>query len=322
VSDSTATGALVANTNASRFKPKANRMNTFPLHIMLIPTVVVLFIYQYLPMAGIVVAFQDFDIFLGIEAFWKSRWVGLGNYQRLLSMGTPIKVLFNSINIAFWKILFGILVPLTVAILLNEIRTSAFRRTIQTIIYVPHFVSWVIMGGIIRQIFMTEGLVNLFIGWLGADPIPFLQSNTWFVPTVILTDIWKSFGFGTIVYLAAISGINPELYEAAIVDGATRWRQTVHVTLPGMAIIIVLTTILSLRQVLNAGFEQIFNLYNVLVYDTGDIIETFMFRMTFESDTPQYSLGAAVGLFKSVVSVVFIGMSNYLAKRFAGYQVF
>jgi putative aldouronate transport system permease protein len=307
---------------ARRFAPPANRMNTFPLHIMLIPTVILLFIYQYLPMVGTVIAFQDFDIYMGIQAFWKSRWVGLGNYEQLLAMGTPLRVLFNTINIAFWKILMHILVPVTVAILLNELTSSTLRRSVQTIIYIPHFVSWVILGGIIKQILMADGVVNQFIMALGGESIPFLQSNTWFVPTIIVTNIWKTFGFGTIVYLAAISGINPELYEAAIVDGATRWRQTIHITLPGMSIIIVLTTILALRRVLNAGFDQIFNLYNVLVYETGDIIDTFMFRMTFESDTPAYDLGAAVGLFRSFVSLIFIALSNYLAKRFAGYQVF
>jgi putative aldouronate transport system permease protein len=304
-------------------KRKPNRLSTMPLHLMLIAPVVLLFVYQYLPIAGNVIAFQDFDVYLGLRAFIDSDWIGLRNFGRLFTMGTPVRAFRNTVIIAVWKITLGWIVPITVALLLNEVRQSWLKRSVQTIIYIPHFVSWVIMGGIIRQLVLSDGVVNLILTELfNIGPVPFLQSNAWFRPVVVVTDIWKTFGFGTIVYLAAIAGVDPNLYEAAVVDGAGRWQQTRHVTLPGMAIIMVLTLVLALQNILNAGFDQIFNLYNVQVYETGDIIDTYIYRLTFESMTPQYSVATAVGLFKSVVALIFISTSYWLAKRFAGYRLF
>jgi putative aldouronate transport system permease protein len=300
-----------------------NRMSTVPLHVMMIPAVVLLLVYQYLPILGNVIAFQEFDVYLGMRAFVDSEWVGLANFRRIFGMGAPIRAFRNTLIIAFWKITIGWVVPITVALLLNEIRKSWLKRSIQTIIYIPHFVSWVIMGGIIRQLVLSDGVVNLLIGRIfGVEPVPFLQSNEWFVPLVVVTNIWKEFGFGTVIYLAAIAGIDPNLYEAAVVDGAGRWQQTKRVTLPGMAPIMILTLVLALRGVLNAGFDQIFNLYNVQVYETGDIIDTYIYRMTFESMTPQYHISTAVGLFKSAVALIFISVSYWMARRFAGYNLF
>ncbi|MFW6313500.1 MAG: ABC transporter permease [Spirochaetota bacterium] len=309
--------------SASLKKRSSMRLSTTPLHIMLIPTVILLFVYQYLPIMGNVIAFQRFDLFLGIRAFWESEWVGLDNFRRLFTMGAPIRAFQNTLIIAFWKITTGWVVPITVALLLNEVRQSWLKRSVQTIIYIPHFVSWVIMGGIIRQLVLSDGVVNILLyRAFGIGPIPFLQSNEYFVPLVIVTNIWKEFGFGTIVYLASIAGIDPNLYEAAVVDGAGRWQQTKHITLPGMAPIMILTLVLALRGILNAGFDQIFNLYNVQVYETGDIIDTYIYRITFESMTPQYHISTAVGLFKSGVAVIFISVSYWMAKKFAGYHMF
>ena len=299
------------------------RISTKPLHLMLLPGVILLFIYSYLPMAGVVMAFQKFDIYLGLAAFWKSKWVGLDNYITLIKMGDPVLVLRNTVVIALLKLACGFLVPIIVALMLNEIHKSAVKRTVQTIIYLPYFLSWVLLAGVMRQLLSMDGVLNIFlINSLGMNAIPFLSSNEYFVPTLILTNIWKEFGFGTIVYLAAISGVDPALYEAAIMDGANRWKQTINVTLPAMVPIIVLTLVLSLQNVLNAGFDQIFNLYNVKVYPTADIIDTWVYRISFESKTPMYSLGAAVGLFKSVVSLMFIGTSYHLAYKYADYQIF
>lgn len=289
---------------------------------MLLPAAIIVFIYSYLPMIGLVMAFQKFDIYLGLEAFWKSEWVGFGNYVTLWKMGDPLLVLRNTVVIAGLKLICGFLVPIIFALLLNEIRVSAVKRTIQTIIYMPHFLSWVLLAGVIRQLFAMDGVINNFLMSIGMDAMPFLSSNEYFVPLLIYTDIWKNFGFSTIIYMAAIAGVDPSLYEAAIVDGANRWQQTIHVTLPGMVSIIVLQLVLSLQNVLNAGFDQIFNLYNPSVYKSSDIIDTWVYRISFESTTPMYSLGAAVGLFKSVVSLFFIAMSYYLAHRFAGYEIF
>jgi len=301
----------------------ALRISTKPLHLMLLPGVILLFIYSYLPMAGVVMAFQKFDIYLGLEAFWKSKWVGFDNYITLLKMGDPVMVLRNTVVIALLKLIFGFFVPIIVALMLNEIRKSILKRTVQTIIYLPYFLSWVLLAGVMRQLLSMDGVLNTFlVNAIGIEPVPFLSSNTYFVPTLILTNIWKEFGFGTIVYLAAISGVDPALYEAAIMDGANRWKQTIHVTLPAMVPIVVLTLVLSLQNVLNAGFDQIFNLYNVKVYPTADIIDTWVYRISFESKTPMYSLGAAVGLFKSVVSLIFIGTSYHLAYKYADYQIF
>ncbi len=302
---------------------KANRLSTFPLHLMLIPAVVLLFVYQYLPITGNIIAFEHFDVYQGLRAFVASPWAGLDNFRRILGMQTPLRAFRNTLIIAFLKIVTGWVVPLTVSLLLNEVRRSWLKRSIQTIIYIPHFVSWVIMGGIIRELVVSDGMVNVLIERLfHVGPLPFLQSNQLFVPLVIVTNVWKDFGFGTVVYLAAIAGIDPTLYEAAVVDGATRWQQTLHITLPGMAVIMVLTLVLSLRGILEAGFDQIFNLYNVQVYPSGDIIDTYIYRLTFESMTPQYDIATAVGLFKSVVALLFISASYWLARRFAGYNLF
>ncbi|MCL2058115.1 MAG: ABC transporter permease subunit [Oscillospiraceae bacterium] len=303
-------------------KPRST-LSTVPLHMMLLPGVIIVFIYSYLPMAGLVMAFQKFDIYKGIEAFWTSEWVGLGNYTTLLRMGEPIRVLRNTVVIAFLKLTCGFLVPVLVALMLNELRLKTLKRSVQTIVYMPHFISWVLLAGVIRQIFSADGIINNFLTMnLGLASVPFLSSNDHFVPLLIGTNIWKEFGFGTIVYLAAITNADPALYEAAIMDGANRLKQTWHVTLPAMQPIIVLTLVLSLQNVLNAGFDQIFNLYNSSVYRSADIIDTWVYRISFESTTPMYSLGAAVGLFKSVVSLVFISSSYYLAHRFANYQIF
>ena len=317
------TTATASQTLKPQKKKGGPRISTRPLHLMLLPGVILVFIYSYLPMAGLVMAFQKFDIYLGLEAFWKSPFVGLGNYTTLLKMGEPVRVLRNTVIIALLKLACGFFVPIIISLLLNEIRSKALKRSVQTIIYMPHFLSWVLLAGVIRQLFSMDGVVNTFItATLGRDGIPFLSSNDYFVPMLIITNIWKEFGFGTIVYLAAITNADPAVYEAAIVDGANRWKQTLHVTIPAMIPIIVLQLVLSLQNVLNAGFDQIFNLYNSSVYKTADIIDTWVFRISFESKTPMYSLGSAVGLFKSVISLFFISSSYFLAYKYANYQIF
>ena len=295
---------------------------TFPLHMMLLPGVLVVFLYSYLPMFGLVMAFQDFDIYLGLEAFWKSKWVGFENYINLWKMGEPVRVVLNTVRISFFKLLFGFLVPIVVALLLNELQAKKFKRSIQTIIYMPHFLSWVLLAGILRQLLGADGIVNNFFASMNMAPVQFLTDNKTFVPMLVMTDVWKGFGFGTVIYLAAITGIDPALYEAAQIDGANRWKQTKHVTLPGMRPIIVLTLILALQNVLNAGFDQIFNLYNPMVYQTADIIDTWVYRMSFQSTTPMYDISTAIGLFKSVVSFIFISTSYWLAYKFADYEIF
>jgi putative aldouronate transport system permease protein len=289
-----------------------------PLHLMMLPAVLVVLIYYYGPMFGIIMAFQDFN---PVKSFFGSQWVGLKNFSYISEIPGVFQVLWNTIYIAFFKIIGMIIVPVFFSLLLNEVSKDKYKRLIQTMIYLPNFMSWIILGGILMDVLSTQGgLVNQIIGVLGIDPIFFLGDKIWFPITMIITDIWKGFGFGTIIYLAALTSIDPTLYESSYMDGASRWKQTIYITLPGMLPIIVLMTVLSLGNVLNAGFEQIFNLYNPSVYETGDIIDTFVYRLGIEQ--AQFAPAAAVGLFKSVVSFIFVALSYLLADKFANYRVF
>jgi putative aldouronate transport system permease protein len=285
---------------------------------MLLPGVIITIIFNYLPMGGLVMAFQDFKPWLG---FANSPWVGLEHFKVLFNRDDSVQVIWNTFVIAGLKIIFGLIVPVIFALLLNEIRQMGIKRTVQTLVYLPHFMSWVILGGILLDLLSSEGLVNnVILPFFGVDPIPFLTDGNWFRFTVVASDIWKEFGFSTIVFLAALSGVNPALYEAAEVDGATRFQQTIHVTLPSMVPIIVVVATLSLGNVLNAGFDQIFNLYNVLVYDKGDIIDTYVYRVGILNS--QFSFGTAVGLFKSVIGFSMIAVAYRLAYKYANYRIF
>jgi putative aldouronate transport system permease protein len=291
---------------------------TLPLHLMIIPGLILIIIYSYGPMVGIVIAFQKFVPAKGI---FGSPWFGLGNFKYVMSLPDTWQILWNTVFISFMKIVAGLIVPVTTALLLNEIRKEFFKRIFQTLVYLPHFLSWIILGGILIDVLSPSiGIVNQFLGLFGIPSIYFLGDNHWFPYVLVTSDVWKEFGFNTIVYLAALTGINPSLYEAAIVDGANRWKQTLHVTIPGMLPIIVLLTTLSLGNVLNAGFDQVFNLYSPQVYQSGDIIDTFVYRIGLVD--AQYGVATAVGLLKSAVSLVFISLSYFLAFRFANYRIF
>ena len=230
------------------------------------------------------------------------------------------RVFWNTIIIAVGKIILGIVVPVIFALLLNEVKNVAFKRTVQTIVYMPYFLSWVILGSIFSVMFSLDGPINAIIQMLGGEPIMFLGSNTWFRPIILITDTWKGFGYGAIIYLAALLAIDPNLYEAAAIDGAGRFKQLLHITLPGLVPTIILMTTLSLGSVLNAGFDQIFNMYNPMVYETGDIIDTYVYRIGLID--MQWSLSTAGGLLKSVISSVLIIISYSLAYKFSGYRIF
>ncbi|WP_300772893.1 sugar ABC transporter permease [uncultured Acetatifactor sp.] len=289
-----------------------------PLHFMILPGLALVLLFSYVPMGGLVMAFQDFIPSKGL--FWNQKWCGLENFRFVFSLPGFNRALQNTIIIAFWKIVLGLLVPIVFALLLNEIRSVRVSKFVQTICYLPYFMSWVILGGILVDVLSTGGIVNQALNSLGLDSIFFLGDNQYFRTTAIWSDIWKNFGYGAIVYLAAILGIDTELYEAARIDGAGRWQQTWHVTLPGMRMIIVLMLVMSLGNVLNAGFDQIFNLYSPAVYESGDIIDTFVYRMGVID--AQYGPATAVGMFKSVVSTIFISVSYLLAYKFADYRIF
>lgn len=297
---------------------RKNWSGTLPLHLMILPGLILILIYSYGPMLGLVIAFEKFKPAIGVI---NSKWVGFDNFRYVMEMPESKQIVWNTILIAIMKIIAGLIAPIVTALLLNEVRKEVFKRGIQTVVYLPHFLSWIILGGILIDILSpTSGIVNQVLGWVGIEPIYFLGDNNWFRYVLVATDTWKEFGFNTIVYLAALTSINPTLYEAAIVDGAGRWKQTLHVTLPGMAPIIILLMTLSLGNVLNAGFDQVFNLYSPQVYETGDIIDTFVYRIGLID--AQYGVATAVGVFRSVVSLLSISLSYYLAYRFANYRIF
>jgi putative aldouronate transport system permease protein len=285
---------------------------------MLAPAIVLVLVYAYAPMVGIVMAFQRV---LPGKGIFGSPWVGMSNFQFVLEMPTIFQVIWNTIRIAGLKAVAGVFVPVTVALMLNNVTLRFFKRTVQTIIYLPHFLSWIILAGIFVDILSpSEGVVNQMLGLVGIQPIFFLGDDKIFPWTMVATDVWKSFGFGTIIYLAALTDIDPTLYEAAVVDGASRWQQTWHVTLPGIAGTIIMLSTLSLSNILNAGFDQIFNLYSPLVYSTGDIIDTLVYRIGILNY--QYGVATAVGLFKSVVSLLLIAIAYKAAAKWAGYRIF
>lgn len=285
-------------------------------HAMLIPGVILIFIFSYIPLYGLVIAFQDYNPSLGFS----SPWVGLEHFRYIFNQPAFIQTIWNTLYIAFFKLLGGIIVPVIVALLLNELMSEKIKRVFQTLVYIPNFLSWVIMAGVLMEILSKNGAVNQVLGMVGMDPINFLGSSKIFPWTMIVTDIWKGFGFGTVVYLAALSGIDPGLYESAVMDGAKRWKQTIHITLPLLMPTIILMLVLSLGGVLSAGFDQIYNLYSPVVYETGDIIDTYVFRLGIQQ--AQYSVGTAVGLFKSAISCILVGVSYILADKVAGYRIF
>lgn len=306
----------VSNVN-TRPRRKFNKEN-LPLHLMVIPAIVLLLIYSYGPMFGLIIAFQDYN---PIKGFLHSKFVGLDNFRFIFTYADFKNALGNTLIIAAMKIIFTQAFCILIALLLNEVRKVAAQRTIQTMIYLPNFMSWVILSGILVEILSpSHGLVNVVIQALGHDPIYFLGSNAWFRPTIIVTHIWREFGFDTIVYLAALTSVDPGLYETAEIDGASRLRKMWHVTLPAMRPIIVLLATLSLGRVLSAGFDQIFNLYSPITYATGDIIDTLTYRLGLINS--QFSISTAVGMFRSCVSTVLICTSYYLAYKLADYRIF
>ena len=308
----------VLSRKSTRVFRRQRRLRELPLHLMLLPGLALILIFHYVPMFGIVMAFQNFK---PAKGFFGSKWVGMENFIYMAKLPNMSSVLFNTVFIAVMKIIVGMVVPIFVALMLNEIGSKKFKRTVQTVVYFPHFLSWVILGGVLMDVLSpSSGIVNDIIRLFGGTPVYFLGDKNWFPYTMVITAVWKNFGYDTIVYLAALTNVDRNLYEAAAMDGATRVKQTWHVTLPGILPIVTLMGVLNLGNILNAGFDQIFNLYSPSVYSTGDIIDTFVYRLGLEQ--AQFSVSTAVGLFKSVISIIMVSLSNYLAGRFANYRVF
>lgn len=293
------------------------RKHEYQYHLMLLPVIVCLFIFSIVPMTGIVIAFQRY---LPAKGVFSSQWVGLRYFKMMFQMPDSYRIFRNTIVIAVLKIICNICVPVIFALLLNEVRQVFFKRTLQTIIYIPHFLSWVVLATPIINLFSYTGIINQIVELLGGTPVLFMASNRYFRTILVATDTWKEFGFGTIVYLAAIAGINPNLYEAADIDGASRWKKIMHVTFPAMLPMIVLMATRSLGNVLNAGFDQIFNLYSPAVYETADIVDTYVYRVGLLD--MNYSLSTAVGLMKSIISMILISTGYWMAYKFADYRIF
>lgn len=279
------------------------------LYLLMIPGIAYFAVFRYAPMYGLRIAFQNYNAFNPAA----SPWVGFDQFAKLFSSRYFALVMRNTLTISLSKLVCGFPVPIILALLMNEFRSLKYKRLVQTVLYLPHFISWVILAGIIMTFLNpSTGIINDIIAFFGGERVHFLISQSSFVPTMVVTDIYKGAGWGTIVYFAAISAVDAEQYEAAIIDGANRFQQALYITLPAIRPTIVIMLILSLGNILSAGFEQIFMLYNPLVYEVADIIDTYVYREGIVNTS--YSFSAAAGMFKSAVALILIAGSNYIVK--------
>lgn len=283
------------------------------LYMLMAPAIIWYFIYRYLPIYGLTIAFKDFNFSKGILG---SPWVGLKHFKFLFSYPDFYTVIRNTIFISGYNLIFGFPAPIILALLLNELKNVFFKRTVQTLVYFPHFLSWVVFGGIIIQLLgPNEGFVNQIIKYFGRDPIYFLTKSEYFVKIVVSSNIIKETGWGAIIYLAALSGIDVEQYEAAIIDGASKLQKLIYITLPGLLNTIIIMLILRIGYILDVSFEQIYVLYNPSVYDVSDVISTFIYRVGLQS--MQFSLTTAMGLFQSVIGFILIVITNKIARKYS-----
>lgn len=280
------------------------------LYLFLLLPIIYFIVFRYIPIFGLRIAFYDYNVYQPE----RSEFVGLQHFRDLFSRDTFSRALRNTVNISLLKVAFGFPAPIILALLLNEIGNVRFKRTTQTVLYLPHFISWVVLAGMVMDLLdPSTGIITRIINNFADRNVQVLTDNRYFVPMLVISDIYKSMGWGTILYLATISSIDPELYEAASIDGAGPFRQALSITLPALLPTIFVVFTLNLGNILNAGFDQVFMLYNSLVYETADIIDTYVYRMgIIQSD---YSFSTAAGMFKSVVGLVLILSFNALSKR-------
>lgn len=282
------------------------------LYMLLVVPVAYYLIFKYAPMYGVTIAFKDYNLFKGVFA---SEWVGFEVFRQIFNMPDFMRALRNTLLLNMLGLLIGFPAPIIIAVMLSELRSPWFKRTAQTVLYLPHFISWMIIGGMVYQIFATRsGTINgMLTNWFGIEPIPFLTQNFSWVAIYIFSGIWQSMGWGAIIYLAAIAGINPELYEAATVDGCTRLQRIRHITLPGIRPTVSILLILRLGRFMDIGFEPPYVLGNVLVREYSDVISTFVYRVGIQS--AQFSVATAVGLFQSVIGLILLITANQMSKR-------
>ncbi len=284
---------------------------------MILPAVILVFLFNTRTWPGILAAFQDF---IPVKGWYGSKWVGFRNFRIFFMQPNSLGIIRNTLVIAIGKIVAVQCMAIAFALMINEVRNSKLKKAIQTFTYLPHFVSWVIFATILKSILGTDGMINMILNNLGMEKVAFLGTASIFQPLMIITDTMKEFGWAAIIYLSAITGIDPGLYEASEVDGASRWQQTIHVTIPGIRYMIVIQAVLHLGGVLSAGFDQIFNMYNTLVMSNADIIDTWVYRQGIVS--MNYGVGTAVGLFKGVIALVLTVFAYWAADRFADYKIF
>ncbi len=303
---------------SSQVKKKSYFMKHWQIYSMIIPGILFFVVFKYIPLAGSVIAFQDYNVFDGI---FGSKFVGLKHFENLFAYPEFYRVFKNTVLISLYQLVFGFPAPIVLALLLNEIRKMFFKKTLQTVLYLPHFISWVIVGGIVINFLSpSTGLINEVIKWFGGEPIFFMQESGYFRSIVTISGIWKEVGWGTIIYLAAIAGINPDLYEAAEVDGAGKWRQTISISLPTILPTIMVMLLLRIGSILDLGFEQIYTMLNPLVTETGEVFDTYIYRVGLLG--AQYSYTTAIGLFKSVIGFVLLVGANYVSKKSTGNSIY
>lgn len=282
-------------------------------HSMMLPGMVFVFLFNIVPMFGVIMAFQDFK---PAKGYFKSTFVGLKHFKYLFQIPDGYEIFRNTLVLAVGKIVVGTLMAIVFSILLNEIRKKWLKKSVQTIVYLPHFLSWVVLASAIKSLFSLDGFVNALLG----TSINFLGTSSLFQPLLIGSDVWKEFGYNSVVYLAALTAIDPGLHEAAKIDGANWWKRVFHVTLPGMRSVIILMAAMGLGNILNAGFDQVYNLYTAPVYETGDIIDTYVYRVGLNG--MQYSFGTAIGLMKSAIAFLLMMTANSLAKKYTENKIF
>lgn len=297
-----------------------------PMHLMMLPGTVLLIIFSLIPMTGIWMAFSKYRPIYGegyFSSLLKAEFVGTGFFIQIFSRPDFSNVVWNTIYISFVKIVLLIVFGVILALMLNEVVNRHFKKAVQTIVFIPYFLSWTIIATVLVDLLSADGPINKLLGVFGAEPISFLASNTWFRPVLFVSECWKSLGYQAIYFLASITSVDPGLYEAAKIDGAGRWKQCLHITLPCIAPTIILMSVLNLGNIMSAGFDQIVSLYNEMVYETGDVIDTMAYRVGIVSpSTFQYSLGTAIGVFKSVISCAFFGIGYFIAAKKFKYRIF
>lgn len=289
------------------------RKHHFYYYLML-PGLIYFLIFKYLPMIGISISFLEINPFIGLQGIIQGKWIGFKNFEKFFSSYFFGNIVANTFIISGLKLLFTFPTTIALALLINELVNVLFKRVVQTISYLPHFISWVVVAGLAFKLFATSGgLVNHVIEWFGGESLGFLGDPRYFRSVLIATHVWKEIGWGTIIILAALAGVNPELYESAIIDGANKWQQVIRITLPSIAMVISILLIFNIGNLINAGFEQVLLLYNPLVYDVSDIIDTYVYREGLQQ--LNFSYAAAVGVFKSVTALAMVVIANFTAKR-------